>query len=126
MLDCQCIARSDILVPACYHITVSVLADGQLSALIFSLMPLCCQKQAMIRKEEFYEPYDNSHQPAEAKYEPKSCPHFCPENVACFFAYLCALQTRFFHGSKQYLNLIRLLPCEQSGLGPYRLQYRLP
>ena len=37
-----------------------------------------------------------------------------------------SLQKIFFHGSKQYITLIRLLPLEQSDLGPFCLQYRLP
>ena len=36
--------------------------------------------------------------------------------------YSCILQTRFFHGSKQYEPRSE----EQSDLGPYCLQYRLP
>ena len=72
-----------------------------LSALIFSLMPLYYQKNAIIRKKEFYQPYDNSYQPAEAKYEPKYCPHFCPENVFCFLPIDVHYKLDFFHGSKQ-------------------------
>ena len=88
-------------------------------------MPLYYQKHAIIRKKEFYQPYDNSYQPAEAKYEPKYCPHFCPENVFCFLSIDVHYKLDFFMEANN-MNLIRLLPCEQSDLGPYCLQYRLP
>ena len=39
--------------------------------------------------------------------------------------YLDALQTTVVNGIKHYGLLIRLLPKEQSDLGPYCLQYRL-
>ena len=55
---------------------------------------------------------------------------FLYENVICFLCllhiYSRAIQTRFFFIKEAIIwGLIRLLPWEQSDLGPYCLQYRL-